>query len=120
MTIAVPNIFIESELDKIMSQMQEDIARMGLQFEDYLKHASKTEEGVRNEFRDQAAKRAKLQLTLNKIAQVEKIEPQKELVDEEMKHAIAHFPDANPELLRVHIESVMRNELVLKILEGEK
>ena len=36
-----------------------------------------------------------------------------------MKHALEHFPDANPELVKVHIETVLRNESTLKILEGE-
>lgn len=118
--VAVPRLFIESELDKIMAQMGEDISRMGLTLEDYLKHMNKTEEGVRNEFREQAQKRAKLQLTLNKIAQEEKIDPEKEAVDHEMKHGLEHFPDANPELLRIHIESVLRNEKVLRTLEGDQ
>jgi FKBP-type peptidyl-prolyl cis-trans isomerase (trigger factor) len=116
--ISVPNIFVESELDKILSQMRDDISRMGLQFEEYLKRVGKTEETIRAEFRDQAAKRAKLQLTLNKIAQEEKIEPEKEAVDHEMTHALEHFKDANKTLLRVHIESVLRNEKVLKLIEG--
>jgi FKBP-type peptidyl-prolyl cis-trans isomerase (trigger factor) len=117
-TVAVPKIFIESEQDKIISQMREDVGRFGLSFEDYLRQSNKTEESVRNDFREQAAKRAKLQLTLNKIADEEKVETDKEAVDNEMKHALEHFPDARPELLRIHIESVLRNEKVLKLLEG--
>lgn len=116
--VAVPRIFVESELEKIMAQMREDIGRMGLRFEDYLKHADKTEEGLRGEFRDQAAKRAKLQLTLNKIAQEEKIEADQEAVEGEIKHAMEHFPDAKPELVRVHIETVLKNEKVLQLLES--
>jgi FKBP-type peptidyl-prolyl cis-trans isomerase (trigger factor) len=119
-TVAVPAVFVESELDKIMSQMQEDVARFGMTFEDYLKQSSKTEESVRNDFREQAGKRAKLQLTLNKIATDEKIEADKEEVDAEMKHAIEHFPDANMALLRIHIETVLRNEKTLQLLEGNQ
>jgi FKBP-type peptidyl-prolyl cis-trans isomerase (trigger factor) len=118
--VAVPKLFVESELDKIMGQMREDVSRFGMSFDDYLKRMNKTEEDVRNEFREQAAKRAKLQLTLNKIAQAEGIEPDAVEVEGEMKHALEHFPDANPALLRVHIESVLRNEKVLKLLEEEK
>lgn len=118
-SVAVPKIFVESELDKIVSQMREDVGRFGMSFEDYLKGVSKTEEDIRNEFRDQAAKRAKLQLTLNKIAQDEKIDPEKEAVDHEMTHALEHFKDANQTLLRIHIETVLRNEKVLQLLEGD-
>jgi len=115
--VAVPKLFIESELEKIMAQMREDVARFGMKFEDYLKQSGKTEEGVRNEFRDQAKKRAKLQLTLNKIAAEEKLEPDHTAVEAELKHAIEHFPDANPELVRVHIETVLRNDMALRLLE---
>lgn len=117
-TVAVPRIFIESEQDKIIAQMKEDVSRFGMQFDDYLKRLNKTEEAVRNEFREQAAKRAKLQLTLNKIGQEEKIEVDKEASDQEMKHALEHFPDANPELLRIHIDTVLRNEKILQLLES--
>lgn len=117
-TVAVPRLFIESELEKIMAQMREDVSRFGMTFEQYLERVQKTEESVRNEFREQAAKRAKLQLTLNKLAEEEKVEADQALVEQEMKHALEHFPDAKPELVRIHIETVMRNEKILKILEG--
>lgn len=118
--VAVPKVFIESELEKILAQLKEDVARFGLTFEGYLKQSNKTEEQIRQDFRAQAAKRAKLQLTLNKIAEIEKVEAEKEAVEHEMKHALEHFPEANPELLGIHVTTVLRNEKVLKLLEGEK
>lgn len=118
-TLAVPRIFVESELEKIMVQMREDVSRFGLTFDDYLKKLGKTEGDLRAEFRDQATKRAKLQLVLNKLATEEKLEAEPTAVETEMKHALEHFPDANPELVKVHIETVLRNELALKTLEGE-
>lgn len=116
-TLEVPAIFIESELGKIISQLREDTQRFGLSFEDYLQRVNKTEEQVREEFRDQAKKRAKLQLTLNKVAEEEKLEADADKVEEELKHALEHFPDARPELVRIHIETVLRNEKVLQLLE---
>lgn len=115
-----PRIFVEAELDKIISHMREDVVRFGVKYEDYLKQINKTESALREEFRDQAAKRAKLQLTLNKIAADENIEPEAEAVEHEMQHALTHFPDAQPELVRIHIETVLRNEKVLQVLEKTK
>ena len=117
--VAIPGVFVESELDKIMGQMREDVGRFGMSFEDYLKQIKKSEDDLRQDFRAQGEKRAKLQLTLNKIAQEEKIEPEAQAVDHEMTHALEHFKDANQTLLRIHIESVLRNEKVLQLLEGE-
>ena len=99
--------------------MRDDVARFGMSYEDYLKQVNKTEEAVRADFYEQGAKRAKLQLILNKLAADEKVEADTTAVEAEMKHAIEHFPDANLELLKIHIETVLRNELVLKMLEGE-
>ena len=63
----------------------------------------------RNEFRDQARKRAKLQLLLNRMAEDEKVSADEAAVEAEIKHAMEHFPDAKPDLVRVHIETVLRN-----------
>lgn len=118
--LAVPAIFVESELQKIFAQMSEDVERMGMQMDDYLKRVSKTEDDLKNEFRDQARKRAKLQLLLNKLAEDEKVEADQTAVEAEMKHALEHFPEAKPDLVKIHIETVLRNEQVLKILEGNR
>ena len=116
--LSVPAIFVDSELEKIVAQMHDDVTRYNMTFEQYLQRIDKTEDEVRQELRDQAGKRAKLQLVLNKIATDEKIEADKEPVDTEMKHALEHFPEARPDLLRIHIETVLRNEKVLQLLEG--
>lgn len=118
--LEVPSIFVESELQKILAQMREDIQRMGMQMDDYLKRANKTEDDIKNEFRDQARKRAKLQLLLNKLAEEEKVSADEAAVEQEIKHALEHFPEAKPDLVRVHIETVLRNEKVLQILEGNE
>jgi FKBP-type peptidyl-prolyl cis-trans isomerase (trigger factor) len=118
--VEIPKIFVESELEKILAQMKEDIARFKIPFDAYLKQVNKTEEDLRSDFREQAKKRAKLQLTLNKIAEEEKIEADKEAVEGEIKHALEHFPDAKPDLVRIHIETVLRNEKVLKLLEENR
>jgi FKBP-type peptidyl-prolyl cis-trans isomerase (trigger factor) len=119
--VEIPKIFIESELEKIISQLKEDVARFGVTYEAYLRQINKTEEVLRGEFRDQATKRAKLQLTLNKIAQDEHVEADGGAVAREIKHALEHFPKASPDLLQIHIETVLKNEKVLQLLEsGEK
>jgi FKBP-type peptidyl-prolyl cis-trans isomerase (trigger factor) len=115
--VDVPTLFVESEQEKIIGQMKDDVSRFGLTFEGYLSQVGKTEEQLREEFKDQATKRAKLQMVLNKIAADEKIEADEKDVKEEMKHALEHFPEAKLDLLQIHVETVLRNEQVLKMLE---
>ncbi len=114
----LPDVFVDSELEKILAQLKDDVARFGRPFAEYLAKIGKTEEALRAEFKEQAEKRARLQLALNELAEREKIEADEAAVDEEMKHALQHFPDAKPDLLRIHIATVLRNERVLRALEG--
>lgn len=118
--IDIPAVFVESELEKIIGQMKDDVTRYGLSFEDYLKRVEKTEDDLRAEFRDQAEKRAKLQLALNALADEAGVKADDAEVDAEMKHAIEHFPDAKEDLLRIHITTIIRNEKVLRMLEGSE
>lgn len=117
--VEMPKLFVESELEKILAQMREDIGRMGMGYDDYLKRVNKTEADIRNEFRGQAEKRAKLQLLLNTLAEEEKIVADSEAIEAELKHALEHFPKADPERVRIHIETVLHNEKVLKLLEEQ-
>ncbi|MFC1720991.1 trigger factor [Patescibacteria group bacterium] len=118
--VDLPEIVVESELDRMMHQFQGDIARMGLKFEEYIKHIKKTEEDLKKEWRTDAEKRAKTQLVLNKIAVEEKIVPEKEKIDHEVKHLMEHYKDADENAARSYVETILTNELVFQFLEGGK
>jgi FKBP-type peptidyl-prolyl cis-trans isomerase (trigger factor) len=116
--IELPKVIIESELDKMEGQFKGDIAQMGLQPEDYLKHIKKTWEDLRKEWYPDAEKRAKTQLILQKISLEEKIEPKKEDVEAESKKLIEQYKGADPERIRAYVEMILINEAVIKYLEG--
>jgi trigger factor len=117
--IDVPEILIEAELDKILYRMESDITQMGLKFEDYLKHLKKTKEEMRNEFRKDAEKKAKLSLVLNEISRVEKITADPEQVEKEVLMILEHYKDADPERAKLHAENVLTNERVFQFLENQ-
>jgi len=118
--IPLPRIIIEGELDRMVERMKNDIARAGGTFEEYLKHIKKTEEDLRKEWTPDAEKRGKVQLILNKIAEEEGIAPEKDKVEKEVKHLLAHYKDAREEDVRVFAESIITNEAVFAFLEGLK
>jgi len=117
--IILPNIIIESELDKMIAQFKGDIAQSGGTFEEYLKHIKKSEEDVRRDWRADAEKRAKSQLILNKIAMEEKIVAPKEEVEKQMDQLISHYKDADPERVRIYVETILTNEKVFEFLENQ-
>jgi len=115
--VELPDIMIESELNRNEAQFKADIERMGLKIEDYLSHAKKTVEDLRVEWRPHAEKKAKLQLILNAIALKEKLHPSKEEIKSEVDHILEHYKDADREHAEAYAETVLTNEKVFQWLE---
>jgi trigger factor len=113
----LPEILIESETDKSLAQVKDDVERMGGKFEEYLGHIKKTQEEFRKELREPAEKRGKMQLVLNEIARAEKIEPNKEILDNETKKIMEMYPGAKEENARIYVATQLINAEVLKLLE---
>ena len=118
--IELPNVLIESELHKMFSQFKDDITRMGLDYQEYLKKIDKTEEKLREEWREVAGKKAKLQLILNKIAEAESIIPDSKEMERQVAHLLEHYKNADPDRARIYIETLLTNEKVFEFLERQK
>jgi trigger factor len=118
--VSVPTVMVEGELDRMMAQFEDDIARMGLKFDEYLKHIKKEREDLRKEWHPDAEKRAKTQLVLNKIAVTEDIHPDEARLGSETKALLEQYKDAGEENIRVYVETVLTNDAVFAFLEGLK
>ena len=116
----VPHVMVDAELSRSESQFRDDITRMGVKVEDYLKHVKKTIDDLKGEWRESAEKKAKLQLILNTIAKTENIKPESKDVEKEVEYILEYYKDADKERAYVYAESVLMNELVFKFLEGLK
>jgi len=119
-TIDIPKILVDSELKRIEMQFSDDITKMGATIDDYLKHAKKTIEELRVEWKPSAEKKAKLQLILNKIAEEEKIKVDALEIENEVNHIVEHYKDADRERASVYAETVLTNEKVFQFLELQK
>jgi trigger factor len=119
-TADLPEIMIETELDRTQAQFASDIEKMGVKMEDYLKHAKKTIEEIRKDWLPHAEKKAKLQLVLNAIASAEKIVVDPKEIEDEVNHIVEHYKEADRERASVYAETVLTNEKVFQMLEGVK
>ncbi len=117
--IELPQVLIESELNQMFAQMEEDLKRSNLNMDDYLKHIKKTKEELGTEWRPAAEKRAKLQLILNEIAKKEELKPDAKLVEEQVAEILKQYKDADESRVKTYVESILVNEVVLKMLEGD-
>ncbi len=118
--IPVPKVLVDSELSKMMAQFRGDVTRAGMKFEDYMTSIKKTEEDIKNDWREKALSRVKSELIIAKIGEVEKIEPQEAELEKEAQHLLEHYPDADPLRSRIYVYTMMRNEKVFQFLEGLK
>ncbi|MDQ3089535.1 MAG: hypothetical protein M3Q24_00060 [bacterium] len=119
-TIVVPKVLVDGELSKMMAQFRGDVTRAGMKFEDYLNSIKKSEDDIKNEWREKAENRVKSELLVAKIGEVEKIEPQEADLEKEAQVLLKHYPDADPLRARIYIYTMMRNEKVFQFLEDLK
>lgn len=119
-TVELPDVMIDSELSRTQGQFESDIERMGVKLDDYLKHAKKTIDDLRKDWRPSAEKKAKLQLILNAIAEAEMIKPDATEIEAEVSHIVSHYKDADRERATVYAETVLTNDKVFEFLEGQK
>lgn len=114
----LPQILIDSELNQMFAQMEEDLKRSNLRMEDYLDHIKKTRDDIKAEWTPAAEKRAKLQLILNEIAKKENISADKNLVEKQVTELLEHYKNADAFRVQTYVTTILTNEAVLTMLEG--
>jgi trigger factor len=117
-TMDLPQILIDTELNQMFAQMNEDLERSNLKMEDYLKHINKTQDDLKKDWTPAADKRAKLQLVLNEIAKKEEVRPDQTQLDTQVSQLLEQYKDADKHRVEIYVASVMTNEAVMKMLEN--
>lgn len=119
-TIELPEIIVEQEIHRMEDEFGHEVERMGLTLDGYIKATGKTKEEMHAEWKPDAEKRAKVQLIASKIAEEEKLQPEKEEIEREGKILREQYPDASEERVNSYIEMLLTNEKVFKFLESAK
>lgn len=115
----IPDILIESEIDKIIYKLEADITNVGFKFEDYLKQIGKTTEDLRKEFHNDAEKRAKLQMIIHSISDKENLKPTDEEIEKEVTQITTMYKEADPARARAYVEQMLENEKVFRFLDTQ-
>ena len=90
-TVEMPNALIEAELDNQMERFGYQLQMSGYSMEQYAKMMGGDVATMRNAFRPAAEKQAKINVTLEKIAQVEGIEVSEEDITAEYESLAAQY-----------------------------
>ncbi len=122
-TIELPDMLVDFELDKMMQQFAYDISMMGLTLEDYMKRIEKDEATLKAEWRDNATKRAKMQLILDEIAAKEEIVPTDEEIQKETAKILDMYQnqaDISEDRVRAYVTQILTNAKAFEYLEALK
>lgn len=121
----LPEVLIESEIEKMVAELQSGVTSMGLKWEDYLLHIKKTSEELKRDWRSEAEKRVRIALALRAIAEEEKVEVSEEEIETRANDFLRQYGtpiDAAKTIdaaeLRDYMRGLIRNEKVFEILEN--
>lgn len=118
MTLPAP--MVDDEIYASLNRLTKDLEAHNMKLEDYFKNIKKTEEEFVAAKRASIEEQLKTKFILQEIAKQEKIEPDQEQVEAEIKQAMLHYPNLNPEDFRSYIVETLTNEKTLHWLEEAK
>ncbi len=83
-SVKIPDVLVESEVSRLLSQLLDELKQLGLTLEQYLRTRQKNPEQLREEYKEKAERDLKLEFFLRKVADEEKISVEKEDVEKAM------------------------------------
>jgi trigger factor len=123
--IDLPDVLISQEIEKMMTELEQNIAGMGLTLDAYLENIKKSKSEISKGWKETAEKRVRSALVLKEIAASEEIEIPAKEVEEEMNRVLAYYKgmgdmekNIDMERLYTYTKGVLTNEKVFKFLES--
>ncbi len=117
-TISIPKILIDNEVDRLLSQTLDEIKRLGLTLDQYLASTGKNVEQLRSDYEEKAKNDIKLEFALQKIAKDEKIAVEEKEIDEAILKAKNEEERKNLQNNRYLLASILRQQKTLDFLKN--
>jgi len=115
--ITLPLPMVDDEIYASLNRLNKDLEKHNVKLEDYFKNIKKTEEEFIKAKRESIEEQLKTKFILQEIGKIEKITPDPEQIESEIKQALMHYPNLNPEDFKSYIEETLTNEKTLRWLE---
>ena len=87
----LPDSLIEDEIHKMIHELEDNVARQGMKFEDYLSNIKKTEADLRLDFAADAIKRVKTGLAIRALAEKEALIADEKEIKDEIERSLASY-----------------------------
>jgi len=117
-TVTIPQLLVDYEVDRLLSQTLNEIKKLGLSLDQYLSSTGKTPEEVRSEYAVKATSDMKLEFALQKISDVEKITVEEKEIDEAILKAKDEKERENLQGNRYLLSNIIRQQKTLDFLQN--
>ena len=112
--VTIPEEMIDSEVDKMIEEMNANLSYQGLNIDQYLQYMGTTLDEYKKQMRDQAQRRIKLDLGLEYVAKEEKVEVEDKDIDKKIKELAAQYGNKDDDSLlkNENARNYMKQQLV--------
>jgi FKBP-type peptidyl-prolyl cis-trans isomerase (trigger factor) len=115
--LEVPDVLLEAEKSKMLSEFKNNISNMGLKWEDYLAHIKKKEEELLAGWAEDALRRVKYGLLLRQLDQELGIKVSEEDIEDKIKE-FSIRGDVDKDKIKEYAYGIIRNDKIFKLLES--
>lgn len=116
----LPEIVISEELQIVRRERAEEMERLKINEEEYLKQIKKSAAELETQEKEYVERQLKTRLILARIAEEEKISPNEKEVEQNAEYLMRRYPESNSEQVYQYVINMLTNEMVLEMLEGKK
>ena len=118
-TVDIPSGMIESEIDSMIRDMEQQLSYQGLNLEQYLHFINKTRKELEDSYKEQAEKNVKTRLVLEEIIKAEKVEADEKEIEEKIKEMAKSYGRKEEELnkneaLKEYIANSIKTEKAIE------
>jgi trigger factor len=120
----LPKVLVDGEIDSLIEESKQYVGRSGIPWEAYLQNIDKTDETIREDFREEAERRVKTTLLVEEIAKREKIEATPEDVEVELAALSRQYGQPRERILELLgrnvgalIDGVVRTKTIDRLIE---
>ena len=119
--IDIPSGMIDTEVDAMIRDMEQQLSYQGLNLEQYLHFMNKTRKDIEESYKEQAEKNVKTRLVLEEIIKSEKIEADEKAVEERIKEMAKNYGRKEEELnkneaLKEYIVNTLKTEKAINLV----
>lgn len=117
-TISVPQILVEQEVERQLAHLLDDIKKLGLNLDQYLSSTGKTPQNLRDEYEQKAVNEMKFEFALSEIADKEHIVVEEKEIQEAIQKAKTDEERKNLETNKYLLARILRQQKTLDFLRN--